>query len=231
LSKLGGKVDKVEIFSVVDQTSELKIMLTNMKESQEIMKESQNIIAQEQELMKQNQANQANQPKEVITKEVITKEVVVKEKEFVDSGKSMQPMPDMSKYNEKISTMQNKIDELFKAQHELADLQKQGVQVVEKIIVKEVEVNKDKETPTTVVEKTVVEKEVVKEKTEVQIVEKRETIVEKQQVNVGLTSEEIEKITKDMKDKQLKMEEISKMQLVKLEENIKLMKKELEDYK
>ena len=138
-------------------------------------------------------------------------------------------MPDMSKYNDKISTMQNKIDELFKAQHQLADLQKQGVQVVEKIIVKEV--NKDQPSTPTVVEKTVVEKEVVKERTEVQIVEKRETIVEKQQVNVGLTSEEIEKITKDMKDKQLKMEEISKMQLVKLEENIKLMKKELEDYK
>jgi len=225
LSKLGGKVDKVEIFSVVDQTSELKIMLNNIKESQEIMKESQNVMAQEQELMKQVQANQ---PKEVITKEVITKETVVKEKEFVDSGKSV-PMPDMSKYNDKISTMQNKIDELFKAQHQLADLQKQGVQVVEKIIVKEV--NKDQPSTPTVVEKTVVEKEVVKERTEVQIVEKRETIVEKQQVNVGLTSEEIEKITKDMKDKQLKMEEISKMQLVKLEENIKLMKKELEDYK
>jgi len=230
LSKLGGKVDKVEIFSVVDQTSELKIMLNNIKASQEIMKESQNVMAQEQELIKQNQANQ---PKEVITKEVITKEVVVKEKEFVDSGKSV-PMPDMSKYNDKISTMQNKIDELFKAQHELADLQKQGVQVVEKIIVKEVikdQTSTPTSTPTTVVEKTVVEKEVVKERTEVQIVEKRETIVEKQQVNVGLTSEEIEKITKDMKDKQLKMEEISKMQLVKLEENIKLMKKELEDYK
>lgn len=226
MSKLGGKVDKVEIFSVVDQTSELKIMLNNIKESQEIMKESQNVMAQEQELIKQIQANQ---PKEVITKEVITKEVVVKEKEFVDSGKSV-PMPDMSKYNDKISTMQNKIDELFKAQHELADLQKQGVQVVEKIIVKEV-IKDQPSTPTTVVEKTVVEKEVVKERTEVQIVEKRETIVEKQQVNVGLTSEEIEKITKDMKDKQLKMEEISKMQLVKLEENIKLMKKELEDYK
>lgn len=201
-------------------------MLNNIKESQEIMKESQNVMAQEQELIKQIQANQ---PKEVITKEVITKEVVVKEKEFVDSGKSV-PMPDMSKYNDKISTMQNKIDELFKAQHELADLQKQGVQVVEKIIVKEV-IKDQPSTPTTVVEKTVVEKEVVKERTEVQIVEKRETIVEKQQVNVGLTSEEIEKITKDMKDKQLKMEEISKMQLVKLEENIKLMKKELEDYK
>jgi len=228
LSKLGGKVDKVEIFSVVDQTSELKIMLNNIKASQEIMKESQNVMAQEQELIKQNQANQ---PKEVITKEVITKEVVVKEKEFVDSGKSV-PMPDMSKYNDKISTMQNKIDELFKAQHELADLQKQGVQVVEKIIVKEVIKDQPStSTPTSVVEKTVVEKEVVKERTEVQIVEKRETIVEKQQVNVGLTSEEIEKITKDMKDKQLKMEEISKMQLVKLEENIKLMKKELEDYK
>lgn len=226
MSKLGGKVDKVEIFSVVDQTSELKIMLNNIKESQEIMKESQNVMAQEQELIKQIQANQ---PKEVITKEVITKEVVVKEKEFVDSGKSV-PMPDMSKYNDKISTMQNKIDELFKAQHELADLQKQGVQVVEKIIVKEV-IKDQPSTPTTVVEKTVVEKEAVKERTEVQIVEKRETIVEKQQVNVGLTSEEIEKITKDMKDKQLKMEEISKMQLVKLEENIKLMKKELEDYK
>jgi len=32
-----------------------------------------------------------------------------------------------------------------------------------------------------------------------------------------------------MKDKQLKMEELSRIQLVKFEENVKIMKKELED--
>lgn len=49
LSKLTGKVDKVEIFNVVDQTTELKEMLNNIRESQDVLKESQMIMAQEQE--------------------------------------------------------------------------------------------------------------------------------------------------------------------------------------
>jgi len=63
--------------------------------------------------------------------------------------------------------------------------------------------------------------EVVKEKT-------NEVIIEKQ---IGLSADEIENITKDMKQKQKQMEEMSKIQLLKFEENVIIMKKELEDYK
>lgn len=174
--------------------------------------------------MKQNVGG-TNQPKEIVketTKEV--KEIIVKEK--IDSTKNDS---EISQQNDKINKMQSRIDELYKAQKELSGLQKQGGQVIEKIIVKEIH----KEVPSSSVENTprettreIKEKEV---RNEVKIVEKHETVVEKQ--NVGLSAEEIENMTKDMKDKQMKMEELSKIQLVKLEENIKLMKKELDDYK
>ena len=102
--------------------------------------------------------------------------------------------------------------------------------MVERIIEKEPKVIEK------IVEK---EKEIIKEKThevkthEVKTHEVKThevKVIEKQQ-SVGLSAEEIEKITKDMKEKQIKMEELSKIQLVKFEENIKIMKKELEDYK
>lgn len=138
--------------------------------------------------------------------------------------------------------MQTRLDELYKTQKELINNQKQGGQVIEKIIVKEIhkevpsgsiantprDIAKDDKEPKKEIIKELKEiKEVKEVKTEVQIVEKHETVVERQ--SVGLSAEEIENLTREMKEKQLKMEELSKIQMVKLEENIKIMKKELED--
>lgn len=57
LKKLDGKVDKVEIFNVVDQTSQLKDMLDNIRQSQEILTESQQRIKESQEVLYMDHEN------------------------------------------------------------------------------------------------------------------------------------------------------------------------------
>jgi len=50
-------VDKVEIFNVVDQTSQLKDMLDNIRQSQEILSESQQRIKESQEVLYMDHEN------------------------------------------------------------------------------------------------------------------------------------------------------------------------------
>lgn len=139
--------------------------------------------------------------------------------------------------------MQSRIDELYKAQQNIGNgkivverIIEKEPKVIEKIVEKEKESIKDKtheiKTHEVIKEKTheVKTHEVKTHEVKTHEVKTHEVkVIEKQ--SVGLSAEEIEKITKDMKEKQIKMEELSKIQLVKFEENIKIMKKELEDYK
>jgi len=57
LNKLDGKVDKVEIFNVVDQSSQLKEMLDNIRQSQDMLTESQQRIKESQDILYQDHEN------------------------------------------------------------------------------------------------------------------------------------------------------------------------------